>query len=98
MGIIAGFLCQAVLKFLLNFGTLSHCLSYNAQSDFFSSYKIAINPECKEPTCQQSQKKKREGELPKLIGKVERLKKEKPAAKQSLNEWGIEVVTSGSKD
>lgn len=33
-----------------------------------------------------------------LIGKVERPKKEKPAAKQSLNEWGIEVVTSGSKD
>jgi ubiquitin-like modifier-activating enzyme 5 len=47
MGIIAGFLCQAALKFLLNFGTLSHCLSYNAQSDFFTSYKIAINPECK---------------------------------------------------
>ena len=52
MGIIAGFLCQATLKFLLNFGTLSYCLSYNAQSDFFTSYKIAINPECKEPTCQ----------------------------------------------
>ncbi len=47
MGIIAGFLCQASLKYLLNFGSLSHCLSYNAQSDFFTSYKIAINPECK---------------------------------------------------
>ena len=47
MGIIAGFLSQAALKFLLNFGSLSHCLSYNAQSDFFTSYKIAINPECK---------------------------------------------------
>jgi ubiquitin-like modifier-activating enzyme 5 len=47
MGIIAGFLSQSVLKYLLNFGFLSHCLSYNAQSDFFSSYKIAINPECK---------------------------------------------------
>lgn len=52
MGIIAGFLSQATLKFLLNFGTLSYCLSYNAQSDFFSSYKIATNPECKEPSCQ----------------------------------------------
>jgi ubiquitin-like modifier-activating enzyme 5 len=52
MGIIAGFLSQATLKFLLNFGLLSYCLSYNAQSDFFSSYKIAINPECKEPSCQ----------------------------------------------
>jgi ubiquitin-like modifier-activating enzyme 5 len=44
MGIIAGFLCQAVLKFLLNFGTLSYVLSYNAQTDYFSNYKIAINP------------------------------------------------------
>jgi ubiquitin-like modifier-activating enzyme 5 len=47
MGIIAGFLSQAALKYLLNFGILSYCLSYNAQSDFFSSYKIATNPECK---------------------------------------------------
>jgi len=52
MGIIAGFLSQATLKYLLNFGTLAFCLSYNAQSDFFTSYKIAINPECKEPSCQ----------------------------------------------
>ncbi len=52
MGIIAGFLSQATLKFLLNFGTLSYCLSYNAQTDFFNSYKIATNPECKEPSCQ----------------------------------------------
>jgi ubiquitin-like modifier-activating enzyme 5 len=52
MGIIAGFLSQATLKFLLNFGSLSYCLSYNAQSDFFTSYKITINPECKEPSCQ----------------------------------------------
>lgn len=36
--------------------------------------------------------------MPLLIGKVERAKKEKKAAKQSVNEWGIEVVTSGSKD
>ena len=76
MGIIAGFLSQATLKFLLNFGTLSYCLSYNAQSDFFSSYKIATNPECKEPSCQSIQKKKKEKTLETLIHKVERKKKE----------------------
>jgi ubiquitin-like modifier-activating enzyme 5 len=59
MGIIAGFLSQATLKFLLNFGNLSYCLAYNAQTDFFNSYKISINPECKEPSCQQNQKSKR---------------------------------------
>ena len=70
MGIIAGFLSQATLKFLLNFGSLSYCLSYNAQSDFFTSYKIALNPECKEPSCQENQKLKKEGKLPILIGKI----------------------------
>ena len=75
MGIIAGFLSQATLKFLLNFGTLSYCLSYNAQSDFFNSYKIALNPECKEPSCQENRKLKESGKLPLLISKVERAKK-----------------------
>ena len=75
MGIIAGFLSQATLKFLLNFGTLSHCLSYNALSDFFTSYKIAINKECKEPSCQKIQKRKRDQEATILIDRVERVKK-----------------------
>jgi len=76
MGIIAGFLSQAVLKFLLNFGKLSYCLSYNAQTDFFNSYKIAVNPECKEPSCQEIQSKKKKGETPSLINQIERPKKE----------------------
>lgn len=92
MGIIAGFLSQAVLKFLLNFGTLSHCLTYNAQSDFFSNYKIAINPECKEPSCQEIQKKKKNCEIEILINKVERKKKELKPIEHNKNDWGIEVV------
>lgn len=83
MGIIAGFLSQATLKFLLNFGNLSYCLSYNAQTDFFNSYKIAINPECKEPSCQENQKSKRSGCLGRLIGRIEREKKEVQKAKHS---------------
>lgn len=97
MGIIAGFLSQAVLKFLLNFGSLSHCLSYNAQTDFFNSYKIAINPECKEPSCQENQAKKKKGELPILINQVERPKKEQKKVEHKANDWGIEVVNVGSK-
>lgn len=98
MGIIAGFLSQATLKFLLNFGTLSYCLSYNAQTDFFNSYKIAINPECKEPSCQENQAKKKKGELPSLLHRVEREKKQKKKAEHSANDWGIQIVTTGSKD
>ena len=98
MGIIAGFLSQATLKFLLNFGTLAHCLSYNAQSDFFTSYKIAINSECKEPSCQRIQKLKATGEATILIGKVERPKKEQAKVEHKVNEWGIEVVEESQKE
>ena len=47
MGITAGFLVQNALKYLLNFGEVSFCLTYNSRTDFFSNYLIRINPECK---------------------------------------------------
>lgn len=37
MGIVAGFLVQNTLKYLLKFGTVSHYLGYNALQDFFSN-------------------------------------------------------------
>jgi len=40
MGIIAGFLSQNVLKFLLGFGEVSPFLGYNAFSDFFPLYPM----------------------------------------------------------
>lgn len=92
MGIIAGLLSQAALKFLLNFGQLSHCLSYNAQCDFFTSYKIAINPDCKEPTCQCNQKMKQSNELPRLLATIDRPKKVVAASQPTSNDWGIETV------
>lgn len=98
MGIIAGFLSQSVLKYLLNFGTLSYCLSYNAQTDFFNSYKIAINPDCKEPSCQENRAKKEKGELPLLVGQIERPKKEVKKVEHKVNNWGIEMVTDSSKE
>ena len=53
MGIIAGFLSQTVLKYLLDFGEVSHFLGYNAFTDFFPRYPMGPNPDCSERKCQE---------------------------------------------
>ena len=52
MGIIAGFLSQTVLKYLLSFGEVpQHFLGYNAFEDYFPKYPLAPNPECSDKEC-----------------------------------------------
>ena len=53
MGIIAGFLSQTVLKYLLKFGTVPPFLGYNAFDDFFPKYPLTPNPECTDRLCAQ---------------------------------------------
>merc|ERR1719198_1061925 len=55
MGITAGFLAQATLKYLLNFGTVSNFLGYDALGDFFPTYAMAPNPDCGSYQCRQRQ-------------------------------------------
>ena len=56
MGIIAGFLVQNTLKFLLKFGKISHYLGYNAMEDFFPIMTLRPNPNCDDEYCKQRQK------------------------------------------
>lgn len=56
MGIIAGFLSQTVLKYLLDFSEVSQFLGYNAFTDFFPKYPLGPNPECTDKKCQERQK------------------------------------------
>lgn len=56
MGIVAGFLVQNALKFLLNFGTVSNYLGYNAMQDFFPSMTLRPNENCDDKYCQQRQR------------------------------------------
>ena len=51
MGIIAGFLAQNVLKYLLGFGEASTFLGYNAFTDFFPKYPMGPNLECTDKKC-----------------------------------------------
>jgi ubiquitin-like modifier-activating enzyme 5 len=51
MSIIAGFLVQNSLKYLLQFGTVSFYQGYNALTDFFPSWSLQKNPECRNVLC-----------------------------------------------
>merc|ERR1719154_501010 len=55
MGIVAGFLVQNTLKYLLKFGTVSHYLGYNAMLDFFPTMSMKPNPGCDEYHCRKRQ-------------------------------------------
>jgi ubiquitin-like modifier-activating enzyme 5 len=55
MGIVAGFLAQNALKYLLNFGTVSEYVGYDAMRDQFPTVCIKPNPECDNETCLRRQ-------------------------------------------
>ncbi|XP_066206517.1 ubiquitin-like modifier-activating enzyme 5 isoform X1 [Saccopteryx leptura] len=95
MGVVAGILVQNVLKFLLNFGTVSFYLGYNAMQDFFPTMSMKPNPQCDDRNCrkQQEQYKKKAAALP----KPEVVQEEEEITHED-NEWGIEVVSEVSEE
>merc|ERR1712025_1547333 len=90
MGIVAGFLVQNSLKYLLKFGQVSHYLGYNAMLDFFPTMSMKPNPNCDEYQCLKLQKARAE-ELaanPEIVLEIE----EEEAVVHEDNEWGISLV------
>ncbi|VDN58073.1 unnamed protein product [Dracunculus medinensis] len=55
MAVIASFLAQNALKYLLNFGEVTYYIGYNALCDFFPRHKILPNPNCDDTYCQRRQ-------------------------------------------
>ena len=92
MGIVAGFLIQNVLKYLLNFGKVSRYLGYNALLDFFPTFSMKPNPNCDDSFCVKRQK----DYLKVLETKPEQVKKSDEKINQEIihedNEWGISLV------
>ncbi len=91
MGIVAGFLVQNTLKHLLNFGTVTYYLGYNAMQDFFPQMTLKPNPQCDDRHCQKQQDEysKKLAALPKENNK------EKPEEAEVVHEenlWGISLV------
>lgn len=96
MGVVAGILVQNVLKFLLNFGTVSFYLGYNAMQDFFPTMSMKPNPQCDDRNCrkQQEEYKKKAAALP----TQEAVPKEEEEIAHEDNEWGIELVSEVSEE
>ncbi|XP_076302341.1 ubiquitin-like modifier-activating enzyme 5 [Lasioglossum baleicum] len=88
MGIVAGFLVQNVLKYLLSFGDVSYYLGYNAMQDFFPKMVLKPNPNCEDKYCREHQQEY--ASKPKPEPKMEEIVEDKPLHED--NEWGISLV------
>ncbi|KXJ08500.1 ubiquitin-like modifier-activating enzyme 5 [Exaiptasia diaphana] len=97
MGIVAGFLVQNSLKYLLKFGTVSHYLGYNAMQDFFPTMSMKPNPSCDDRSCLARQKDYQEKLASKLPETTEPAIKEEEVLHES-NEWGISLVSESIGD
>ncbi|XP_015179105.1 PREDICTED: ubiquitin-like modifier-activating enzyme 5 [Polistes dominula] len=89
MAIVAGFLVQNALKYLLNFGDVTRYLGYNALQDFFPTMTLKPNPNCDDNYCRQKQKEYQ------AKPKVEKPVKRKMTETKPLhedNKYGISVV------
>nr|XP_034175522.1 ubiquitin-like modifier-activating enzyme 5 [Osmia lignaria] len=88
MGIVAGFLVQNTLKYLLNFGDVTYYLGYNAMQDFFPKMILRPNPHCEDRYCRERQQEY--ALKPKPEEKKEEIVDDKPLHED--NEWGISLV------
>ncbi|XP_050314806.1 ubiquitin-like modifier-activating enzyme 5 [Anthonomus grandis grandis] len=88
MGIVAGFLVQNTLKYLLQFGQVSNYLGYNALNDFFPTMNLKPNPNCDDRNCQKRQVEY--AAKPKPEQAQEAVEDEGPI--HESNEWGISLV------
>merc|ERR1719277_2173069 len=96
MGIVAGFLVQNTLKYLLKFGTVSHYLGYNAMLDFFPTMSMKPNESCDEYFCKKRQKEYADevAARPQVIEKVA----EEEEIVHEDNDWGISLVSEDVGD
>ncbi|KDR08388.1 ubiquitin-like modifier-activating enzyme 5 [Zootermopsis nevadensis] len=91
MGIVAGFLVQNALKYLLEFGQVSYYLGYSALTDFFPTMRLRPNASCDDSFCQQRQAEAR-ARPPKEQESVGDSKMEDKEVTHEDNEWGICLV------
>ncbi|XP_064646542.1 ubiquitin-like modifier-activating enzyme 5 [Lineus longissimus] len=96
MGIVAGFLVQNCLKYLLEFGEVSFYLGYNALQDFFPKMSMKPNPSCDDRYCAKQQKAFQEQEALKPKPVVEEVKEEE--ALHDENPFFIEVVSETTEE
>lgn len=90
MGVVAGLLVQNTLKLLLNFGSVSHYLGYNAMLDYFPKMEMKPNPTCTDSHCRRQQ-----GDYQTVLATQTKPEEIEPVEKEVVhesNEWGICLV------
>ncbi|XP_071101076.1 ubiquitin-like modifier-activating enzyme 5 [Haliotis cracherodii] len=90
MAIVAGFLVQNTLKYLLKFGEVTYYLGYNALQDFFPTMTMRPNPQCDDSHCRRQQKLYQEREELKPKEEKKEMKVEEIIHE---DDWGIELVS-----
>jgi len=96
MSVIAGFLVQNSLKFLLRFGEVSDYLGYTSMSDYFPRYTMKPNPQCENEHCVQAQEQHKQWLLDNPVEISTEPQEKKPVHED--NEWGISVVDNSEED
>lgn len=98
MGIVAGFLVQNTLKYLLGFGDVSHYLGYNALQDFFPTMSMKPNPQCDNNHC-QLQQREYQRQLAMRPAPVDVIPDSvSPIIVHEDNNWGIELVSETTEE
>eukprot|EP00760_Papus_ankaliazontas_P010873 PhM_4_TR14550/c0_g1_i1/m.106918/K12164/UBA5, UBE1DC1; ubiquitin-like modifier-activating enzyme 5 len=92
MGIVAGFLSQHTLKYLLDFGEVNMYIGYDAMKDHFPSIELKANPQCTNEMCLQRQKE--HAVTPKGIKREADMPEQKKKIEHKANGWGIVVASS----
>lgn len=87
MAIVAGFLVQNCLKYLLGFGVVANYLGYNALNDFFPTMNLKPNQNCEDKFCRIRQEEKLHE-----INEEEQVVIEEEVPLHEDNEWGISLV------
>lgn len=95
MGIVAGFLVQNALKYLLKFGQVTNYLGYSALTDFFPTMNLKPNPSCDDRNCQLRQKEVEARPKPEI---AEEAKEDDGKPLHEDNEWGISLVDESQDD
>lgn len=93
MGIVAGLLVQNALKYLLQFGSVTPYLGYNALDDFFPTYPMRPNPDCGDSFCRRRQHEVNQRKAAEAAcADTATTKPVEVVITHEDNEWGISVV------
>ncbi|XP_055959406.1 ubiquitin-like modifier-activating enzyme 5 isoform X2 [Patella vulgata] len=96
MAVVAGFLVQNTLKYLLSFGDVTYYLGYNALQDYFPTMTLRPNPQCDDNYCIKQQQAFQIKEATKP--KVEKTEDKVEEIVHDDNVWEIQLVSETTED